>query len=511
MKYANPVLSGFHPDPSVCRVGDDYYLVTSSFEFFPGVPVFHSRDLVHWEPIGHCLSRESQLKLDRTRPSGGIYAPTLRYREGVFHMTTTHFGAGGNFIVSARDPAGPWSDPVRVAQGGIDPSLFFDEDGKAYFTSNCGAEGRPGIAQAEVDVTTGRLLSPTRFLWGGTGGRYPEAPHLYRIHGMYYLLLAEGGTEYGHMATVARSASPWGPFESCPRNPILTHRNRGECEIPGTGHGDLVQAGDGSWWMVFHAFRTSRQYFHHLGRETFLAPVEWDSEGWPVVNRTGTVAFEVEVERLPGNPVTLQHPAPREPVRDDFDGSSLRFCWNFLRSPAPGSWQLDSEPSCLTLKGTAVTLDDIDSPAFVGRRQQHFDCRAATRLRFAPGAEGEEAGLTVFYDADHHYEIGVTKAGASSTLFVRKTVGDLKVVVAQERIAETSVVLAIEADRFHYSFGFGTDGSSLRFLCKGETQYVSTEATACSFTGVYLGLYATGNGRPCRTPAHFDWFDYEPL
>ena len=204
--FRNPIIPGFYPDPSVCRVGEDYYLVTSTFEFFPGVPVFHSRDLVHWEQIGHALTRTSQLPLREAPPSGGIYAPTIRYHEGVFYMVTTNVSYGGNFYVTATDPAGPWSDPIYVDQAGIDPSLLFDDDGKVYFLSN----GNGCMSICEIDIATGKKLAPTRPSWKGTGGRYPEAPHLYKINGLYYLMIAEVGTEYGHMETIARSASPYG-------------------------------------------------------------------------------------------------------------------------------------------------------------------------------------------------------------------------------------------------------------------------------------------------------------
>ena len=238
--FRNPIIPGFHPDPSIVRVGQDYYLVTSSFEFFPGVPIFHSRDLVHWRQIGHVLTRPSQLPLDGARASGGIFAPTLRYHDGTFYMITTNVTGGGNFYVTATDPAGPWSEPVWLkGQGGIDPSLLFDDDGTVYFASNGGgpgaSEGR-GIYLSTLDPKTGALASRPRLVWGGTGKRYPEGPHLYHVNGYYYLLIGEGGTEYGHMVSIGRSRSPWGPYEACPRGPILTHRDtEADQPIQGTG------------------------------------------------------------------------------------------------------------------------------------------------------------------------------------------------------------------------------------------------------------------------------------
>src|SRR5581483_5212110 len=258
MRIANPIIPGFHPDPSICRVGDDYFLVTSSFEYFPGVPIFHSRDMGHWRQIGHCLTRPSQLPLPGVQASRGIFAPTIRHHDGVFYMVTTNVTSGGNFVVHTRDPFGAWSEPIWLGQGGIDPSLFFDADGRVYLTSTYTSGPVPdeidpatfswGVQQSEIDIASGRRLTEPRPIWGGTGGKYPEAPHLYRIGGAYYLMIAEGGTEYGHMVTIARGASPWGPWEPCPHNPIVSHRSL-QSPIQGLGHADLVEAADRSWWL----------------------------------------------------------------------------------------------------------------------------------------------------------------------------------------------------------------------------------------------------------------------
>ena len=239
--YQNPVISGMHPDPSVCRVGDDFYLVNSSFQFFPGVPIYHSKDLVNWEQIGNVLNRPSQLYLKDAASWAGIYAPTIRYHEGTFYMITTNCSDKGNFIVHTTDPAGEWSDPIWLKQGGIDPSLYF-EDGKCYLVSN----PTDCIYLSEIDPKTGEQLSESKALWTGTGGRYPEAPHIYKKDGWYYLLISEGGTEMGHKVTIARSKNIDGPYSPNPSNPILTHIDQQAQSNPiqGTGHADLVQAPD---------------------------------------------------------------------------------------------------------------------------------------------------------------------------------------------------------------------------------------------------------------------------
>ncbi len=508
MKYTNPVIPGFYPDPSICRVGEDYYLVNSTFEYFPGVPVFHSRDLVNWRQIGHCLTRASQLPLEKVWSSGGIFAPTIRYHDGTFYMVTTNVSRGGHFYVHTQDPARAWSEPVWVDTGELaannpasfDPSLFFDDDSRVYFTF---CTHPHGIFQFEIDIATGARRTDVRHIWNGAGWKSPEGPHLYKISGQYYLMVAEGGTEYGHCETIGRGDNPWGPFEPCPRNPILTHRSMGS-PIQATGHADLIQAHDGSWWMVFLGVRPNGYPpCYHLGRETFLAPVRWTPDGWPAVGRNGMVDLEMEAECLP------PHPWDAEDSRDDFDGASLRLPWNFLRNPRRADWSLTDRPGWLRLAGSAVTLDDADSPAFVGRRQRHFNCRAAALLDFNPQRDGEEAGLTALMNERHHYEIAVARKEGERRVIVRRRIGSLAAVVAQERVGDGPIILSVEADRDWYRFAYALPGRALKALASGETRYLSTEV-AGGFTGVYLGMYAPGNGAPSRTPAFFDWFDYIP-
>ncbi len=472
-------------------------------------PVNGIRDLVHWRLIGHCLTRESQLPLAGAKCSGGIYAPTIRFHRGLFYMITTNTSHGGNFIVTTPDPSGEWSEPVWIDHPGIDPSLLFDDDGKAYYSGTAGRQD--GIWQFEIDVTTGAKLTEPRLVWPGTGGRYPEAPHLYRIRGAYYLMIAEGGTEYGHMETIARSASPWGPFEPCPRKAILSHRDRGAHPIQATGHAELFEDASGNWWMVFLGIRPKGGRFHHLGRETFLAPVTWDADGWPVVGNAGLATAKRSeagrVEPEMDGPLPPRHPFDEPSPRDDFETPDLRPCWNFLRNPHANDWSLTERRGWLRLKGSAVTLSDLDSPAFVGRRQQHFTCRASCLLDFESAGENDEAGLTVLANATHHYEIAVGLRGDTRCVFVRRRIGDLVAVVAEETIGPGPVRLEIAADEAKYTFAAALGDGPARTLATGRARYLSTEV-AGGFTGVYLGMYAGGNGRPCAVPADFDWFDY---
>jgi xylan 1,4-beta-xylosidase len=510
-QYTNPVIPGFHPDPSICRVGSDYYLVTSSFEYFPGVPIFHSCDLVHWRPIGYCLTRRSQLELEGCNSSMGIYAPTLRFHQGRFYMITTNMTSFRNFYVWAEQPEGPWSDPIWLDWPGIDPSLFFDVDGRVYISGTRSfVEDEPdGIYQAELDIASGRLLSERRLIWQGTGAQAPEGPHLYHIQGRYYLIIAEGGTEYGHMVTIARSHTPYGPFESNHSNPILTHRSSDQT-IQATGHADLVQQEDGSWWAVFLGIRPVSIPFvgryHHLGRETFLAPVTWSSDGWPVIGEGGKVA-----QRMSAGSLTLLEPAAPGLERDDFDGRQLQLCWNFLRNPSDRDWSLEERPGSLTLRGSAVSLNDIGSPAFVGRRQQHIECSIATLLSFSPVQEGEEAGLTVFMNERFHYEIAMTyDQEAGRKVILRRRIGSLWKIEHEALVQTTEIILELKANARSYAFYYREPDGDLKPLGSGECAMLSTEV-AGGYTGVYFGMYATGHGRACTHPAYFDWFQYTPL
>ncbi|OZB98832.1 glycoside hydrolase family 43 protein [Paenibacillus sp. XY044] len=502
MQYTNPVIPGFHPDPSICRVGDDYYLVTSTFEYFPGVPIFHSKDLVHWQQIGHCLTTEEQLPLANAGSSGGIYAPTLRYHDGMFYMTTTNVSGIGNFYVTSLQPAGPWSDPISVAQNGIDPSLFFDEDGRVYFQSTRTGDEGDGIYQCEIDKDTGEMLTDSRLIWKGTGGAYPEAPHLYKIGDHYYLMIAEGGTEYGHMVTISRSSDPYGPYESCPHNPVLSNRSL-KSTIHATGHADLIQAHDGSWWAVCLGIRpASYPMRHHLGREVFLAPVTWTTDGWPIIGTNGRIDPVMGAPKLPA--VLWDN----KPVRDDFDGSELNLEWTFLRNPLPGSWSLQRQPGYLELRGNQTTLSDTGSPAFVGRRLCHFSCHISAAMDYEPGGDEEEAGLTVYMNERYHYDLAVTSRDGIKKIRLRRTVGSLQV-EEEHACPEGPMVLKIEAQPEKFVFYYGQPGAALTEVGYGETHLLSTEV-AGGFTGIFIAMYAASAYEE-PAPASYDWFEYDPV
>jgi len=498
--YKNPIISGFHPDPSVCKAGDDFYLVTSSFEYFPGVPLFHSKDLIHWEQIGHCLTRPSQLPLNNCRVSGGIYAPTIRYFKGMFYMITTNVSKG-NFIVYSKDPAGEWSEPVWLQQAGIDPSLYFEGD-KCYLTSNPGNT----IYLSEINPTTGEQLTISKAIWSGTGGRYPEAPHLYKKDGWYYLMISEGGTEYAHRVTIARSRNIDGPYESNPANPILTHMNVNAQwnPIQGTGHADMVQANDSSWWMVCLAFRPQSGLHHLLGRETYLAPVRWDKNSWPVINGNGTIDLNMNVSTLPLQPVK------QALYNTTFDEQKLGFEWNYLRNPTLNNYSLNRRKGYLRLKASPVKLDDVDSPTFVGRRQEHVDFSTTTALNLFDAQKGDESGITVLMSNEAHYDLSIFQESNSKRFLILKyRLGNLLHTDAKVEIPKKQVYLQVRGSADYYTFLYSLDGTNFQSLGKMNTRYISSE-TAGGFTGIYLGLFSTSESKLSKAYTDFDYFTYTP-
>lgn len=488
--YHNPVIPGFYSDPSICRVGEDYYLITSTFEFFPGVPIFHSRDLIHWEQIGHVMHRREQV------PKGiNIFAPTLRYHNGIFYMITTNVAGGGNFYVTAKDPAGPWSDPVLVDVQGIDPDLFFDDDGRTYVISST-------FVLREIDLATGKLTGERRKVWNGTGGRYPEGPHIYRKDGYYYLMAAEGGTEEAHSETIARSNSIWGPYTENPANPILAHANAAGQGNPiqGVGHADIVQAHDGSWWMVFHGYRSVTGYpaHHILGRETCLAPVTWPTSGWPVVNGTGVVQVNMTCPTLP------QKSFPPLQERIEFD-QPLGLEWNYIQPPVEANYQVGSGQ--LALHGSATKIGGEGSPTFVGRRLTDLDFTAATRLDFSPAQENEEAGI-ILLNNQTHFDLMVVRKKNKRYVVVNLQFGRTHYQSEPVLLKEGPVDLRISGQGPLFTFAYAQGNEDFKVVDTADARFLSSE-TIGWFTGVYVGLYATGNGESCKSPASYDWFQYQ--
>jgi xylan 1,4-beta-xylosidase len=514
--YQNPILPGCYPDPSICRVGQDFYLVNSTFEYFPGLPVFHSRDLVHWRQIGHVLDRPSQLPLDGIPSSAGLYAPTIRYSRGVFYVINTLVNGktrSGNFIVTTTDPAGPWSEPLWLDEApGIDPSLFFDEDGRAWYTGNRMVEpedykGHTEIWLQELDLATMHLIGEPCVLWDGALKKaiWAESPHLYKINGTYYLLIAEGGTAHHHAVTIARSKSITGPFEVNPGNPILTHRHLGlDAPIVGTGHADLVDTPSGEWWMILLAMRPYGGYFYNMGRETFLVPVRWE-EGWPVVSPgTGKVEFNYPVPGLP------EHPWPLASEDENFDQSTLGFQWNFLRTPRETFWSLTERPGHLRLRLRPEMLSEQACPSFVGRRQQHKDFSAHAALEFTPQAENECAGLVLVQSNDFHYRFIITHASGPVIRLVRRAKA-VDEILAEQPIQTGRLYLKVEAHGQSFGFYHAVEPGKWQTLIENVDGRILSTPVAGGFLGTWIAMYASSNGQPSSNFADFDWFAYSGL
>jgi alpha-N-arabinofuranosidase len=427
--FRNPILPGFHPDPSVVKVDGDFYLVTSTFGWFPGIPVFHSTDLVNWELVSHAIERPGQLDFSGLNiVTDGVYAPAITYHDGTYYIFNTCVRCGDNFYVTAEDPAGPWSDPIWVDFGGIDPSLFVDDDGSAWVVNNDAPEGgsqyegHRALWIQRIDLETGKMFGPrTQIVDGGVHIEdqpiWAEGPHIYKIDGWYYLLAAEGGTADQHSQTIYRSRNVDGPYEAGPVNPILTQRDMPrprENPVEATGHADFIQLDDGSWWGVFLAVRPFEGQESLLGRETWLLPVEW-RDGWPIFLDEGVpVPWELPKPDLPQGSKSVVLPFWTE----DFAGEGLSGEWLTMRGP-PGDW-LALESGDLLLSAGADRASDKGQPHAVMRRMRHPDAVWMTTVSFTPEQQGDFAGLLAFAHEDHYLAFGIGDEGEGPEIVVRK-------------------------------------------------------------------------------------------
>lgn len=508
--FYNPILPGWYSDPSVCTNGEgDYFLVTSTFTYFPGVPIFHSRDLVNWKQIGHVLNRASQLvNMEGQHVSGGIFAPAISYnpQNKTYYMITTNVGAG-NFFVKTQDPFGEWSEPVMLPEvGGIDPSFFFDEDGKAYIVNNDDApnnkpeySGHRTIRIQEFDVKTDKTIGPRKILVnkGANPADKPiwiEGPHLYKINGKYFLMSAEGGTSDWHSEVIFRSDSPMGKFLPWKNNPILTQRHLNSDRpnsVTCAGHADLIQTKEGDWWAVFLACRPINNQFENLGRETFLMPVKWSEDGFPYMTQGDDLVPMIGkrdgVKR--DSTVTFGN----FEVVDNFDSPTLDMTWMTLRTAASDLYSLMETPGYLTLKCADVSTSEKKTPAFVTRRMQHHKFECSTRMLFEPSDDKEAAGLLLFKDEGHQYFFCMSKTGDKKYLSL-KQIGEKEQTLASQEIEANvkEVYLKVVSQGIGYDFYYSLNGDKKwKLLFKDvDASYLST-AVAGGFTGTTIGIYAT--------------------
>ncbi|HZG58786.1 glycoside hydrolase family 43 protein [Paenibacillus sp.] len=396
--FRNPIVPGDYPDPSIVRVGDDYYMVTSTFQFFPGVPVMHSKDLVHWETIGHVIMRREQLDLVGIPDSFGVFAPDISYADGKFWVVVPYYHGRPrctNILYVADRPEGPYSEGVPLNHHFIDPSIFHDDDGRKYL-----AFGGGWVHELAADGSG--LVGEAKQVWPGTGGAAPEAPHLVKRNGWYYLMLAEGGTFFDHMETVARSKSVWGPYEPCPHNPVLKQRDP-ERRLQRAGHGKLVEAPDGRWFMVHLGGRPLTPGGDcPLGRETFLADVAWTDDGWFVVGEDGAPQETVTLDAPAGQPLY----EAGETI-DRFDGPRLSPEWEWVRHPLPGGYALTE--AGLEIRCLPFIPYSPQETLIATRRWRHLSFVAETSLTFEPASLGEEAGLVMYRDTDGYLAFTVRR------------------------------------------------------------------------------------------------------
>ncbi|EJU03837.1 hypothetical protein DACRYDRAFT_105994 [Dacryopinax primogenitus] len=529
--YKNPIIPGYNPDPSCCKVGDTFYLVCSSFLAFPAIPIYASHDLVSWKQIGNVVTRDSQLDLtsqsvNNNGESSGVWAPTIRHHNGLFYVVTTRVDMSKpwedesryqNLIWTCKDPFNEeWSDAVEFVFPGFDTSLFWDDDGKCYAQ---GSESGKSfslrqITQYEIDVKTGKPLSDKRQLWTGEGGIFPEAPHIFKRGDWYYLLTAEGGTYMDHSAMLARAPTVWGPYERCPSNPVLRPPAKEEL-IQTVGHADFFESSPGTWWAIALATRIIGPN-SPMGRETVLIPGTWTGD-WPVWDLP--VKSVMDTPNLPPTQPLAREGAFIAPSLNEF-GKPGKFAphWLFLRNPVYKNYDILS-PSELVLTGTAETLSShVKDTTFVARRQQDLKFTASVTLAFTPQGK-EEAGITVFLDPIRHYEVFVEYQGIGCRTTVMGAVGlqsgvanflkrDKPQVEEFDAIApipdgEVTFKVLGEEDKFRF---FVVQGGEEIEVADGPASEVSG-----GFCGTLVGVYATGNGDPSTPPAKFTNFKYEPI
>jgi len=558
-KIRNPIIPGYYPDPSMIRVGDDFYLVNSSFELSPALPVFHSRDLVHWEQICNAMTEENGFYVEKNCGVGGVMAPTLRYYDGVYYIINCNFGDRGNFIITAANPAGPWSKPHYLTDvPGIDASMFIDDDGQFYVMGtgdvwdNGAGQMERGIWLAKYDIKNFRMASEPVTIWNSAlrVGSSPEAPHIYHVGDYYHLIIAEGGTEHYHAVMSARSKDLFGFYEGNPANPVLTHRHMGfSCPVTNVGHADLVELKDGSWWAVMLASRLIDGKCKNLGRETFACPVVWERD-WPLFTpESGRVLEEYDLpeclasaydeamtrEDIAGPAAVSDAEEVTEVSQvyiDDFDSDELPLHLVFWGTPGEKFWRI--EDSALRLRCIKQKLDEELQPmgfdfvrkpgryaAFVSRRQCQPNVTFSAAMKFTP-LEAESAGVAIVQAMNHqiHFERAVSEGQqvlrlvvvsadyAQPPYFPGFTSETHRRVLCEKPWESDEAVLGMELNGEDFQFFAGEDEDHMEFFAKADGTEINPEKVGC-MVGTMLGVYATGGGEDSQNEAAFDWIRYE--
>ncbi|KAG8720286.1 hypothetical protein FRC08_000646 [Ceratobasidium sp. 394] len=527
MGYQNPIIPGFNPDPTFLRTGDDYFIATSTFEFFPGVPIYHSKDLIKWTTIGHAFNRPNQLMMRGTAPSGGIFAPTLRYNKGYYYLITTWFDVISPPDNVTRTPRSmyvrtkdifdetQWSDPIYVDQPGFDPDLFFDDDGKVYLSTALGANdfGHPdsgyfSIFTTEIDIKTGNSLMESRFNHQSPlpmdTPRLAEGAHIYKINGTYYMMTAEAGTDVQHREMSYRSKTgPYGPWEESPNNPLVFNGRNLSQPILATGHADMVQIPNGQWWAVFLGTRpqnpTNSSGRPQLGRETFLAPVHWTKDGWYTINDGKDITFN-----MPG----LYDLTTPTTWKDSFAGAFADKNYYTVRTPYK-PFHTFPKSGGLSLRGNVYTLSDRETPAAFFRKQSEVSTIFSTKLTFSPTSTRHEAGATIYLSIHYHNEIGITINPSSDKTAIFATTRSGELAVANTTYVDLpdgvhSAQLFIKAEASQYSFGYSVGLDTPKYIASVESKWLQAYLSGWqNFVGSHFGIYATSNGLPMIQTANF--------
>lgn len=510
-EFYNPILQGCYPDPSICRKGNDYYLVTSTFAMFPGVPIFHSTDLVNWKQIGHVLDRKSQLKVEDCGISAGIYAPTIRYNANndTFYMITTQFSGGfGNIVVKTKDPMKGWSDPIKLAFNGIDPDIFFDDNGKAYIVHNDAPdrgkelyEGHRVIKIWEYDVEKDSVIQGTSkiIVDGGVDiTKKPiwiEAPHMYKKNGKYYLMCAEGGTGDNHSEVVFISDSPKGPFKPWNNNPILSQRHLPTDrpnKIDWAGHADIVEGQDGKYYGVFLGIRPNTANMVNTGRETFILPVDW-SGTFPVFEN-GLIPMECKIKTPAG---VVNHQGKdgffqngNFTFTENFTSANLDYRWVGLRTD-PKDIVTIGKKGGLKMVTYASNIKEVKPISALFYRQQHARFSAQTTVNFKPKSDNDLAGLTCYQSERFNYVFGITKEGKKDILILARTERGKTTIIAKTEVdVKQPITLYVDGMDNDYKFNYSVGGEVMNLGGTVSGDILSTNR-AGGFTGAMIGLYTT--------------------
>lgn len=506
--YNNPVISGFFPDPSIVRIGEDYFIVNSTFQYFPAIVISHSRDLVNWEIIGHAVTENDYLDISDLDDSLGIWAPDISYHNNTYYIFATLRLNGSNdeadcriirrqIIMKSDKPEGPYSKPVFIDIDGIDPSHFVDDDGTHYMVIH------PGVRLVRLNNECTEALSEPVVIWEGTSARCPEGPHIFKKDNYYYILLAEGGTGYGHMISSARSKKLSGPYEPSPYNPIMTQKNT-EALIQRAGHGKFVKTQNNEWWVAYLCGRKNLGNFTTLGRETALDPVQETDDGWFIINNgKGPSA----VQKAPD----LSEQRYTEKFFDNFDNNKLELYWQFVRNPDNSAWSLTERQGFLRLWTLDYDLDTIKAKNTLLRREKHHKYAAGLSMEFYPQKKGQQAGLVCYYGI-HCYIKLFTTFDKTLKLFLLENRNDVKkIIFTASDIKQNNIFLKVEVSMQKRQFYFSYDNKNWKNAGSIEdASFLSDEGATIgkTHTGTLVGMYANNGGTGERISADFDWFNY---